>query len=154
MIHTNGRWNEYFSTESIMREIILQLWIKKKHYSSDLHESHIPWTHYCQWTAHLWHYILQLCIKQWIVILLYSILGISYLTTVYSKQIIILFVSNMNWTNYELITNRQYSNSTIFYACVYKNRIIIFSDMNWIYYELLVTNLYSDNKNSYNCELE
>ena len=35
-----------FSIESIMREIILQVRIKKKHYSSDMHESHIPWTHY------------------------------------------------------------------------------------------------------------
>ena len=123
MICTNGRCNDIFSTESIMREIILQLWIKEKHYSTDMHESHIPWAHYYQWTAYLWQYILQLYIKQWLVILLlYSILGISYLTTVYSKQIIILFVSKMNWTYYELITNRQYSDSTIFYTCVYKKQ--------------------------------
>ena len=110
-----------FSAESIMREIILQLWIKKKHYSSDMHEFHIPWTHYCQWTAYLWHYILQFCIKQWVIIilLLHNILGISYLTIVYSKQIIILFLSNMNWTYYKLIANMQYSNIIIFYTCVY-----------------------------------
>ena len=120
MIYTNGRCNDIFSTESIMREIILQLWIKEKHYSTDMHESHIPWAHYYQWTAYLWQYILQLCIKQWLVILLlYSILGISYLTTVYSKQIIILPVSNMNWMYYKLNTNRQYSKGIIFYTCVF-----------------------------------
>ena len=42
-----------FSTESVMRKIILQLWIKKKDSSSVMHEFHISWTCYYQWTTYL-----------------------------------------------------------------------------------------------------
>ena len=89
-----------FSTESIMREIILQLWIKKKHYSSDMHEFH------CQ----TW---IECTIN---LIPIDSILIVLYFTHVYSQNRIIIF-SVMNLIYYELLMTNLYSDNIISYNC-------------------------------------
>ena len=41
-----------FPTERILIKIILQLWSQKKDHCNFMHEFHISWTCYYQWTAH------------------------------------------------------------------------------------------------------